>query len=287
MPNAANQTHDPLPLEELVSLTTIEAAEPDAIDQQQLGAVLQQYSFAIIRGLISADEIRAAKARLRAAYTPDNDHPATGESPDQIMDNFQKLSIGGAEHSGTYRPRCMRTFYNPVWAEDVYGLRSVFRRLAQVRNVMYGMPRDYAIDAVEDGFWTAARIHHYPAGGGFLVSHVDDVVPVVQEAEGIPRYFQPVLIMSRKGHDEDCDFATGGGFFEVGGERYYYEAACELGDIVIYSGETVHGVADIDLDKTFDPRRFAGRLAGFVTLYKHFTRKGELETYVGRPRTVY
>ncbi len=274
-------------IDEVLRATTVYADRPEDISTAQLAEILNQHNFAIIKGVIDPATIRDAKQKIRALYSQDDDHPATGEDPAQIMDNFQKLSIGGAEHSGVYRPRCMRTMYNPIWAEDIYGLREVFRASAQVRNIMYGWDLNYCIDEVEDGFWTAARIHHYPAGGGFLVSHLDDVVPVVQKAEGISQYFQPVVVMSKKGEGEDCDFRTGGGFFEVKGERYYYEGDAELGDIVIYSGATVHGVADIDLHKTFDPRTCEGRLAAFVTLYRKFERKGQLEDYVGTKKTVY
>ena len=155
------------------------------------------------------------------------------------------------------------------------------------KTIIYGMDINYAVTEVEDGFWTAARIHHFPAGGGFLVSHVDDVVPVVQKAEGISRYFQPLIVMSKKGKGDDCDFETGGGFFEVDGNRYYYEEGCEIGDIVIYSGATIHGVADIDLHRTFDNRNNRGRFAGFVTLYREFEKKGQLSDYVGAPKNRY
>ena len=276
-----------LTLEELLEHTLIYAKSPADIPMDTLADTLNRYSFAVIRGVVDPDQIRHAKSLIREQYSPDNDAPATGESPDQVMTNFQKLSIGGAEHSGTYRPRCMRTFYNPLWEDDIYGLQSAFRLAAQTRNIIYGFDLNYAVDAVEDGFWTAARIHHYPAGGGFLVSHLDDVVPVVQKAEGISHYFQPVIVMSKKGTGEDCDFKTGGGFFEVNDTRYYYEEACELGDLVIYSGATIHGVADIDLHKTFDPRKAEGRFAGFVTIYREFKRKGQLEDYVGTTKTVY
>ncbi len=276
-----------LSLPELLDKTLLTATEPDDIDREKLATILNRYSFAVIRGIVDPNTVLAAKQRFTGLYSPDNDRPATGEEPHEIMDNFQKLSIGGAEHSGVYRPRCMRTFYNPVWADDLYGLRKSFILTAQTRNIIYGMDINFAIDKVEDGFWTAARIHHYPAGGGFLVSHVDDVVPVVQKAEGISRYFQPLIVMSKKGKTDDCDFETGGGFFEVNSERYYYEEVCELGDIVIYSGATIHGVADIDLHKTFDNRNCEGRMAGFVTIYKHFERKGQLEQYVGKPKNKY
>ena len=271
----------------IVEAATVRVAEVDQLNTKQLSEVLAEHNFAVIKGLIDPDAIRASKNLIRSLYSQDNDHPATGESPQDIMDNFQKLSIGGAEHSGTYRPRCMRTMYNPIWADDIYAMRQIFRTAAQTRNILYGWPLDYCVDTVQDGFWTAARIHHYPAGGGFLVSHVDDVVPVVQQAEGINQYFQPVVVMSKKGEGAECDFRTGGGFFDVLGERYYYESHAELGDIVVYSGATVHGVADIDLHKTFDPRICEGRLAAFVTLYRKFDRPNQLQDYVKIDKEVY
>lgn len=274
-------------LQETVQKATLHANRPIDINNQELVEILNEHNFAVIKGIIDPDAVKSAKQKIKALYSQDNDHPATGEDPSDLMGNFQKLSIGGAEHSGVYRPRCMRTMYNPLWAEDIYGMREIFKLAAQTRNRIYGWDLDYCIDTVDDGFWTAARIHHYPVGGGFLVAHVDDVVPVVQKAEGISRYFQPVVVMSKKGTTEDCDFSTGGGFFEVNGERYYYEEDSELGDVVIYSGATVHGVADIDLHSTFDPRKPDGRMAGFVTLYKEFKRKGQLSDYKTISKTVY
>lgn len=274
-------------IQAILQKTTIHVSRVEDISVTQLADILNTHSFAIIKGIIDPDDVRRAKQNIRKLYSQDNDNPATGEAPEDIMGNYQKLSIGGAEHSGVYRPRCMRTLYNPIWADNIYGMRDIFRTTAQARNAIYGWDLNYCIDAVEDGFWTAARIHHYPAGGGFLVSHVDDVVPVVQQAEGISRYFQPVVVMSKKGKGDDCDFQTGGGFFEIQGERYYYEEHAELGDIVIYSGATIHGVADIDLHKTFDPRNCEGRLAAFVTVYRKFERKGQLEDYIETKKDIY
>ena len=78
--------------------------------------------------------------------------PRLKESPADIMDNFQKVSIGGAEHSGVYRPRCMRTFYNPIWADDIYGMRGAFVQTAKVRNRLYKFHEDFAISSEEGGF---------------------------------------------------------------------------------------------------------------------------------------
>lgn len=86
--------------------------------------------------------------------------------------------------------------------------------------------------------------------------------------------------MSTCGEGDEHDFSTGGGFFEYEGERFYYEKHCNIGDIVIYSGATIHGVTDIDLHKTFDSTSCAGRMGGFVTLYRHFERKNQLSDYI-------
>ena len=264
-----------------INEATLTVDSINQIDTNLLTDVLKKHDFAIIKGLITPDVIKNAVSSIRENHNPDNDNPATGEHPDELMDNFQKLSIGGAEHSGTYRPRCMRTYYNPIWANDIYGLKDAFRVTAQVRNILYGFHQSYAIEEVENNFWTAARVHHYPAGGGFLVSHVDNIVPTVQSKSKLSNeYYQPVIVMSKKGTDHDCDFSTGGGFFEVNGERFYYEEVCELGDIIIYSGNTIHGVADIDLHKPFDSRSPDGRFGGFVTLYRKFLREKELHDYV-------
>ena len=183
-----------------IKLSTFETSKVSDLDFERLDGILKQTSFAIIRGLIEPKVIRDGVARILAHHDPDNDHAATGESPADIMDNFQKVSIGGAEHSGVYRPRCMRTFYNPIWADDIYGMRGAFVQTAKVRNRLYKFHEDFAISSEEGGFWTASRVHNYPRGGGFLVSHTDNIVPSVQsKAKLSNEYFQPVIVMSKKG----------------------------------------------------------------------------------------
>ena len=137
---------------------TLFAEHPSDISKGKLAEILNEHSFAIIQGIIQPKSIVRAKEKLRDHFSAANDHPATGEAPQELLSNFQKLSIGGAAHSGVYRPRCMRTFYNPLWAPDCYGMREIFRKAAQTRNAIYGWDLDYCIDEVKDGFWTAARI---------------------------------------------------------------------------------------------------------------------------------
>ncbi|MCG8587935.1 MAG: hypothetical protein MJE66_01450 [Proteobacteria bacterium] len=258
----------PLSLEALLEQTTFRASDPEALDVEAIHQTLEKHAFARIAGVVSPGEVEAARAKLHENFDAGRDRPSLGEDPQELKENFQKLSIGGAQGYGVYRPRCIRTLYNPIWAEDVYGMREIFRKVARVRNAVYGLPRDFAIEGVEDQLWTAARIHHYPRGGGFLVSHRDIVVPKVQQKQGLPDFYQLIVVLSRKG----VDFEEGGGFVERDGERYYYESACDYGDIVIYDGRTVHGVGDIDPHLAFQQDSIAGRLVGFVTLYKDMQR---------------
>jgi len=257
-------------IQELLAETTFEIERPGDLDREAVLHALGKYSLARIRGVVEHDAIVRARACLAERFSADDDRASLGEDPQALKDNFQKLSIGGAQGYGVYRPRCLRTLYNPIWAEDVYGLRESFRTLARVRNAVYGLPEDLAVDGIDRGMWTASRIHHYPRGGGFLVSHRDTVVPVVQQRQGFDSFYQPIMVLSRKG----VDFEEGGGFVEIEGERYFFETECQYGDIIVYDGRTVHGVADIDPHLPFRQDSIAGRLAGFATLYKDM-QKGE------------
>jgi hypothetical protein len=257
-------------VEELLAQTTFEIEAPADLDRDGVLHALSKYSLARIRGVIDPRAILAARERIASHFSAARDRASLGEDPQELKDNYQKLSIGGAQGYGVYRPRCLRTLYNPIWAEDVYGMRESFKMLARVRNVVYGLHEGFAIEGVERNLWTASRIHHYPRGGGFLVSHRDNVVPKVMKSQGFDSFYQPIMVLSRKG----IDFEEGGGFVEVEGERYFFETECQYGDVIIYDGRTVHGVADIDPHLPFRQDSIEGRLAGFATLYKDM-QKGE------------
>lgn len=234
---------------------------------------LRSRSFARIKGLISADDVKAARQKIVENFNFMPDAPALESSSSVLMTNYRKLALGGVQQFGTYRPRVMRTVYNPIWAPDIFGLRETFKKMAEFRNLLYDLPMDFAITNVQDDLWTASRIHHYPSGGGFLIKHRDTVVPKIHEGEGLPGYYQLVLVLSKKG----WDFQVGGGYVSVGRERYFYEEDADYGDIVIYDGRTTHGVEEVDPHKPFLQTDPAGRMAGFVTLYKSLSLPKEIE----------
>ena len=256
----------------LVDANTVHVDSVDAIPVETVEASLKRDSFACITGLFSPAEIDAARAGLGQGFDAGRDNPSHGEAPGAVMDNFQKVAVGGAMQSWAYRPRFMRVIYNPVWADDIYGMRAIFRRLAQVRNKLQGHAPDYAVDKVEDGLWTAARIQHYPAGGGFLIPHRDTVTPTVTHDAGHTVYHQLLLLITEKGRD----FESGGGFVDVRGERIVFEDYLSRGAVVIYDGSTVHGVADIDPHKVPDMTGLSGRLVAFASLYKDMSGEKKL-----------
>lgn len=230
-----------------------------------LRKAMQAHTFACIRGIVPEQGIRKSLALIAERFDCRNDHPTQGQSADAVRTNFQRLLVGGESvSSNNDDARLFRTFYNPIWEEDVFEMRAAFVELARARNLIAGQPLDYAIYGTEaNGLWTAARVHQYPAGGGFFRRHTDYVARDIAH-EKSNEFYQLVLTMSQKGEH----FESGGSFVEVDGERLNIDDVSLPGDIIVYDGRTVHGVEDIDPHKVLDLTTINGRLAGFATLFK-------------------
>lgn len=257
----------------------IQVENLQALDLDRIHDVTSYHGYAILRGLVQASEIERSKMLLREWFDSQRDRGSRGENPaDLETDFYQKFLLGATHPSGTHRPRCHRTIYLSLNFSERFALRATFITLARVRNLISELPTDFAIFEDSEGFWTPVRIHHYPTGGGFLVEHRDNFTPLVQNSGGIPAYSQPIVVMSRRG----TDFADGGGFVvDKQGARVYYEDFCELGDIVLYSDDTIHGVEDVDPHLVFNQKSFDGRLSGLVTLYKRATSYEEIMQSAG------
>ena len=110
----------------------------EELDFNNLRERLNSNSLLILRGLISKHDIKKSIIKIKEYFRIENDNPTIGENPKDIQRNFQKLLVGGHTHSGLYLTRLFRTFYNPIWAEDIYGLKDEFIKAAKVRNLIYG-----------------------------------------------------------------------------------------------------------------------------------------------------
>jgi hypothetical protein len=233
---------------------------------------LAENTFARVTGLFDPETIQRARERLRAMFNSKNDRKHDPRNPDALLQNFQKLVVGGTQGVNSV-PRFVRLFYNPLMDADIFGMHDVFRNLVRFRNLLYGLPRDFTLSGIEDGMWSATRIHHYPRGGGFMAPHTDVGTATVSREAGLAGYVQVILIMSRKG----IDFQTGGAYIDVDGERLFFESECDLGDVVIYDGRVNHGVEDIDGLDPLDMSSFEGRLVAMATLFKHFQTRSDDE----------
>lgn len=255
-----------LPVADLLRQVTRSASSPENVPISEIRSSLEEFGLARVRGLFDPDAMRSATERIAASFDSANDRKHDPSDTEAVRSNFQKLVIGGITGMNRHRSlaRFLRMLYNPIFADDLYGMRAHFVRLARVRNRLYELPEGFAVHDTQDGFWTAARIHQYPRGGGFMVPHTD-LYSRMAATEAHARYAQLFIVMSRKGED----YKEGGAFLERDEERLFYEDDCEPGDLIVYDGRSIHGVGDIDPLEPLDLTRFTGRIVAFASLYRH------------------
>lgn len=221
-----------------------------------------------IRGLFDPVVLRSVKKRIAEQFDCAKDRKHDPRDTAAVRTNLQKLIVGGTTGPNQHRAlaRFLRILFNPIFADDIYGMRAHFIQLACLRNRLYGLRENFAVHGTEDGFWTASRIHQYPRGGGFMVPHTD-MYSRMAVAETGASYVQVFLVMSKKGED----YRDGGAFVDLGGDRVYYEDDCEVGDVMVYDGASVHGVGDIDPLEPLDMTSFSGRVVAIASVYRHLT----------------
>ena len=263
----------------LLTENVIRVGSLDELNVDLINSHVDRSAFAAVRGLFSKEHMAAVYQRVRAGFDASRDRASIGERPLEVMKNFQKISIGGAGNHWDYRPRFMRVIYNPLWEPDIYGMHQTFRVLARMRNKLQGNALDYAVDKVEEGFWTAARIQHYPAGGGNISRHRDAVISTVTGDAGVRRFQQMLLLLTSKGEH----YQEGGAFMDVDGEIIDLEDEFKAGDVVIYDGTTMHGVHDIDPGRVPTLQTLDGRMVALVSLYKDMS--ADAKSYAGYENT--
>jgi hypothetical protein len=226
--------------------------------------MLDRSSFACLRGLVSPEEVARAKRTWRECFDPRNDRVLDPGQPELVRQNFQCVFDRDGKGRAGERPQFLRAFYNPLWDADLYGMHDMFRTAVRVRNLLMGLPVQFAEAGPERGVWTATRIHHYPRALGYMAPHMDTAFSSLVQEFGIYGYYQITLLMSRKG----VDYHEGGAYFVRHDARVHFEEEYEIGDVMIHDGRIVHGVEKIDPREAVDPPSPAGRLAAFANLYR-------------------
>jgi len=231
----------------------------EEIDYKTVTNILERDHFVCLRGLIDPVLIDESVQLLKSQFDAKKDRK-NYPSNDGYFPNFQRLAIG---ELGSYA-KFMRVFFNPLWADDIYKMHDHFKTMIKIRNKLYKIDENFAIDNITNGLFTGARIQQYPRGGGFIVAHKDTNASKAVDSFCKNSYYQVLLIMSEKGKD----YFNGGGFIERKENRIYYEDVFNKGDIAIYNAYTTHGVCDIDPQEDLSLTSLNGRLSAFVTLYE-------------------
>lgn len=247
---------------------TFIAAELDDLRYSRVRDAVATQGLARVRGLFDRAEIRRVHADLVSRFDPSLDRRHDPRDTDAVRRNFQKLQIGANSGVNSRRTlgRFVRILYNPIFADDIHGMRRHFVRLARFRNRLFELPDDHAVHGTDEGYWTCSRLQHYPRGGGFMVPHRDMYSRVATDEAGL-RYFQVLLLLSEKG----VDYAEGGAYVDVGDERCEFEGDCLAGDVIVYDGRSEHGVADIDPMAPPDLRTLSGRVVALASLFRLLT----------------
>lgn len=236
----------------------------DQIDRNIVNQILERNGYAIIRGLFDVEQLNLSMEKFKQQFSQKNDSPTVGETPKDVQSNFQKVLIGGKTQSDDYLARFFRVFYNPIWDKNIYDMRDNFKTLIKVRNILMGVRENFAMSQVEEisGLWSACRLHQYPVGGAFMSMHRDYIVDGHMKERNLS-FYQLMLNFTKRGDD----FESGGAYVYNNGEKIDLEAIAEKGDVIVYSGASLHGVEDIDPHKTVNLNTINGRIVAFATLY--------------------
>lgn len=237
----------------------------DSVDAEKIYDTVLTEGFAVISNVVAKNECRDVVNQFKDKVKASNDQPTIGSTPEDIQGYYQKLSVGGKMDGFDYRPRYCRVIYTPFWSPDIFKCHAAMRKVARLRNLLQGYSPNFAIDEIEDNCWSAVRLQQYPKGGGFFEEHRDVVLEEAQEKASLKRFLQILVLFTEKGED----FHEGGAFVNHKGRKLDLELTAKAGDVVVYSGASLHGVDDIDPSEVADTARMDGRIVGLVSLYQN------------------
>ena len=92
----------------LIREATIHSSDVYALTQSDLLSKISDKGAVVIRGLADPAEIIAAKNTIKEQFDVENDHAATGETPEDLYSNFQKFSVNGGDFRDKAKKRSSR-----------------------------------------------------------------------------------------------------------------------------------------------------------------------------------
>ena len=244
-------------------------------DRQRILKSLKKNGYVIIRGLFEKKEILKSLKKIKKKFRKNKDNSSLAGSPKQIFSNYQKLCVGSSSLSGEKIYRFHRIIYNPVWSENVYGLREIFLKFNKIRNIVLGFNENFCLSKPEKKMWSACRILQYPVGGGHMSLHKDYVLKSVSKINFNNKFYQLILLITQKGKD----FSKGGAYIYKNNKFIDLESNSLSGDILIYKTDVLHGVEEIDPFKKLDLNNINGRVVLMNSLYQNFNLSPPKDQY--------
>lgn len=234
------------------------------IDIEQIARDVSATGLAIVRPEQSFVELcRLAKADYLDAFRTTKVQPPKRafKASDLAAGPWRKYTIGSRNGVGEAYAQLLQTVYFDAHQRSYPSLSSLFAVIVLLRNQLMRVAQNFGDDPIRDGFWNACRVHHYPSGGGFMMTHRDTYFPV--QLGDLP-FYQVMVPLSVKGED----FSEGGGVLVTRqGERLNTDDVAGLGSIVVFDGKIQHGVDDVDPQEVMNFDDARGRLAAFANLY--------------------
>ena len=141
-----------------------------------------------------------------------------------VYNNNPKSNAKSILHAHVYFP----------WNEESETVLPYFKRLIKLRNILTGLPEDYALEDEVDGRISVPSVQQYPRGGGYMQEHCD------------PDVGQKVIVNLTLSKFSE-DFQVGGTFFrDKQGEKIYVDPLVNPGDALVFPPKIEHGVDPID-----------------------------------------
>jgi len=149
----------------------------------------------------------------------------------------------------SYVKACFHQFQFLPWNDDMFDFYKIFRPIFHLMNFFNNTPKEkFLTKEPKDDCTARVAFQFYPAGIGEMNLHID---PYDSHQSVIA-----TLVMSKKG----SDFISGGLVTKDKKENMInLDDDLNLGDLIFFSPQIIHGVEKIDPDKELNWPSFRGR----------------------------
>lgn len=233
-------------------------------DVSTITSRIQSGEIVVIRDVFDKNELLALRDRIHefGTSTPEFNPDRTANTVNfhRIDNNHPKMMVRRIAHFYRF------SYHN----SDEAGVFKFMHPINILRNQVAGLPRDYTFYNDDDGFLSQPAMLHYPAGGGYMMTHVDPLHPQQVEL---------VLLLSERG----TDFQTGGlKAKSISDEDFVdIEGQLKIGDICMFRPDIPHGVEAIDKEMPLDWKQSRGRWIMFSPI-AHIRDQSKNESEVKR-----